>query len=186
MTFFLRFIYLAALSLCCYRLSRAAESGGPLHLRAPRWGGFSGCEAQAPGASAAAAHGLRSTGSRVVMLRLSGSAEHGILRTRDQTPIFCIGRQILNHSTTEVPRDELTLKQKKRFLNGFHDSFTQRGPFGEIHLVSFVHMTSLGGNCRRWVGAQKSFCLSQLVCSLPWYCQPTSQLGPFSQSHGPH
>ena len=30
----------------------------------------------------------------------------------------------------EVPGDELTLKQKKRFLNGFHDSFTQRGPFG--------------------------------------------------------
>ena len=76
--------------------------------------GFSLCgffcyRAQAPGvrASAAVAHGLWSTGSMVVMHRLScfSSRHVGSSWTRDRTSVPCISRQILNHWPTREAQD---------------------------------------------------------------------------------
>ena len=71
------------------------------------------CRAQALGvqASGVVAHGLRSCGSQALECMLSSwrtglvALQHvGSSRTRDLAPVPCIGRRILNHSTTrEVP-----------------------------------------------------------------------------------
>ena len=68
-------------------------------VQASHSGGFSYCGAWAPGvwASVAVAPGLRSTGSVVVVRRLSCSAACGIFCTRDGTHVSCIGGQILYH-----------------------------------------------------------------------------------------
>ena len=69
--------------------------------RASYCSGFS-CGAWALGhvGSVTAAHGFLSTGSVVVARGLGSPATYGI---RDQTPVLCIGRWILNHrSTREV------------------------------------------------------------------------------------
>ena len=54
----------------------------------------------------------------LVALGLSCSAARGIVQTKDQTCVLCIGRQILIHCTTrEVPLQvSLTVKQFKVVL----------------------------------------------------------------------
>ena len=117
--FFLRFIYLfgcaESLLLPTGFLELQRESGTPLHSRAPRRGGLSGCEAWAPGASAVAVPGLRSTGSRVVMLRLSGSEEHGLLRTRDQTLSPALAGRFL--TTRPGKPQEMNLHSNRRSIS---------------------------------------------------------------------
>ena len=55
-------------------------------------------------ASVVVAHGLQSAGSVVVVHGLNCSVACGIFRTRVQTHVPCIGRQILNHcATRETP-----------------------------------------------------------------------------------
>ena len=100
---FLKFIYLflAALRLhCCVRASHCS--------------GFSSCGAWTLGmrASVVVARRLTSCGSRALEYRLSSYGCMGLValrhvgssRTRAQTLVPCIGRQILNYCTTrEVP-----------------------------------------------------------------------------------
>ena len=78
------------------------RAGATLELRrgwASLCAGFSCCRAWVLGhtASVVAAHGLQSTGSVVVEHGLSCSTACVIFRIRDQTRVFCIGRQILYH-----------------------------------------------------------------------------------------
>ena len=87
--------YWVSVAMC--RASVVVVLGDNLHCGAQAFhcGGFSCCTAQALGMLA----------SVVVVRGLSCPEACGILQTRDQTRIPCIGRQILNHWTTrEVQR----------------------------------------------------------------------------------
>ena len=99
--FFLIILFLSALGLrcCAQAFLRLWRAGATLHCGAwaSHCSGFSCCRARALGtqASVVVATGL-------VVLRHVGSS-----RTRDRTPVPCIGRQILNHCATREAPDIL-------------------------------------------------------------------------------
>ena len=88
-------IFLAALGLhCCSDLSLIAVSGGCSLVVARRL--------LFAVTSLVVAHSLQSTGSVVVIHRLSFPSICGIFPDQGQTCVPCVGRQILNHGTTRA------------------------------------------------------------------------------------